>query len=118
MLRVFEAMFNSWHRAYERTLDLVLKYKSITLMVTLATMVGTVWLYVVIPKGFFPVEDTGFISATVEGPARYFVPRHDGAADRDRQYHPAPTARWTTSIRPSALGARTRPIIPAASLSV
>ena len=69
VLRIFEAMFNSWHRAYERTLDLVLRYKSITLMVTLATMVGTVWLYIVIPKGFFPVEDTGFISATVEGPA-------------------------------------------------
>jgi HAE1 family hydrophobic/amphiphilic exporter-1 len=69
VLRVFEAMFNSWHRGYERTLDIVLKYKSITLMVTLVTMVGTVWLYIVIPKGFFPVEDTGFISATVEGPA-------------------------------------------------
>ncbi len=69
VLRIFEAMFNSWHRGYEYTLDLVLKYKSITLMVTLATMVGTVWLYIVIPKGFFPVEDTGFISATVEGPA-------------------------------------------------
>jgi HAE1 family hydrophobic/amphiphilic exporter-1 len=69
ILRVFEAMFNSWHRGYERTLDLVLRYKSVMLMVTLGTMVGTVWLYIVIPKGFFPVEDTGFISATVEGPA-------------------------------------------------
>jgi HAE1 family hydrophobic/amphiphilic exporter-1 len=69
ILRIFEAMFNAWHRAYERTLDLVLKYKSATLVMTLLTMVGTVWLYIVIPKGFFPVEDTGFISATVEGPA-------------------------------------------------
>ena len=32
-------------------------------------MVGTAYLYVVIPKGFFPVEDTGMISVTVEGPA-------------------------------------------------
>jgi HAE1 family hydrophobic/amphiphilic exporter-1 len=69
ILRIFEAMFNAWHRAYERTLDLVLRYKSVTLVMTLLTMVGTVWLYIVIPKGFFPVEDTGFISATVEGPA-------------------------------------------------
>jgi HAE1 family hydrophobic/amphiphilic exporter-1 len=69
VLRIFEAMFNSWHRAYERTLDMVLKNKPVVLMVTLATMVGTVLLYVVIPKGFFPLEDTGFISATVEGPA-------------------------------------------------
>ncbi len=69
LLRIFEAMFNSWLRGYERTLDLVLRYKSVMLMVTLATMAGTVWLYIVIPKGFFPTEDTGFISATVEGPA-------------------------------------------------
>jgi HAE1 family hydrophobic/amphiphilic exporter-1 len=69
VLRLFERMFNSWLRGYEWTLDKVLKYKSITLMVTLATMAGTVYLYVVIPKGFFPVEDTGFLSVTVEGPA-------------------------------------------------
>src|SRR6187402_2563086 len=69
VLRLFERMFNSWLRGYEWTLDKVLKYKSITLMVTLGTMAGTVYLYVVIPKGFFPVEDTGFLSVTVEGPA-------------------------------------------------
>ena len=69
VLRVFEAMFNSWLRGYEWTLDKVLKYKFVTLLVTLGTMAGTVYLYVVIPKGFFPVEDTGFISVTVEGPA-------------------------------------------------
>jgi HAE1 family hydrophobic/amphiphilic exporter-1 len=69
VLRIFEAMFNSWLRAYEWSLDRVLKYKSITAFVTLATMVATVYLYTAIPKGFFPTEDTGFISATVEGPA-------------------------------------------------
>jgi HAE1 family hydrophobic/amphiphilic exporter-1 len=69
VLRVFESMFNAWLRGYEWTLDKVLKYKSITLLVTLATMAGTVFLYIVIPKGFFPVEDTGFMSVTVEGPA-------------------------------------------------
>jgi len=69
VLRLFERMFNAWLRGYERTLDLVLKYKPVTLALTIATMAGTVALYIVIPKGFFPVEDTGFISATVEGPA-------------------------------------------------
>jgi hydrophobic/amphiphilic exporter-1 (mainly G- bacteria), HAE1 family len=69
VLRVFEAMFNSWLRAYEWSLDRVLKYKSIMLIVTLATMAGTIYLYIIIPKGFFPVEDTGFISVSVEGPA-------------------------------------------------
>src|SRR5712672_778969 len=69
VLRIFEAMFNSWLRGYEWTLDKVLKYKFITLMITLGTMAGTVYLYIAIPKGFFPTEDTGFISATVEGPS-------------------------------------------------
>src|SRR3954452_13325099 len=69
VLRVFEAMFHAWLRGYEWTLDKVLRYKFVTLLVTLATMAGTVYLYVVIPKGFFPVEDTGMLSVTVEGPA-------------------------------------------------
>jgi HAE1 family hydrophobic/amphiphilic exporter-1 len=67
VLRAFERIFKSWLRAYEVTLDLVLRHRAIMLTVTIATLVGTAWLYIVIPKGFFPVEDTGFISATVEG---------------------------------------------------
>jgi HAE1 family hydrophobic/amphiphilic exporter-1 len=66
VLRWFEAVFNSWLRAYEWSLDLVLKYKAITLAVTFATLAATVYLYVAIPKGFFPAEDTGFIQATTE----------------------------------------------------
>jgi len=67
VLRAFEAMFRGWLRAYEWALDKVLAYKSVMLAVTLATLVGTVYLYVIIPKGFFPTEDTGFIAATTEG---------------------------------------------------
>jgi HAE1 family hydrophobic/amphiphilic exporter-1 len=69
VLRLFERMFKSWLRAYEVTLDVVLKYRFVTLMITIATLVGTAWLYIAIPKGFFPSEDTGFISATVEARA-------------------------------------------------
>jgi HAE1 family hydrophobic/amphiphilic exporter-1 len=67
VLRAFEAMFRGWLRAYEWSLDKVLAYKSGMLLVTIATLVGTVWLYIVIPKGFFPTEDTGFVAATTEG---------------------------------------------------
>jgi len=69
VLRIFEAMFRAWLRGYEVTLDLVLKYRFVVVLAMLGTLVGTVWLYMVIPKGFFPTEDTGFISATVEGPS-------------------------------------------------
>src|SRR5437588_760639 len=50
LLRSFEAMFKAWLRAYEWSLDKVIAYKFVTLMITLATLVGTVWLYIVIPK--------------------------------------------------------------------
>ena len=43
-----------WLKGYEWSLDKVLSYKFVMLLVTLGTMVGTVWLYIAIPKGFFP----------------------------------------------------------------
>ncbi|MCC6778562.1 MAG: efflux RND transporter permease subunit, partial [Hyphomicrobiales bacterium] len=66
VLRAFEAMFRGWLRAYEWSLDKVIAYKAVMLVVTFATLVATAWLYIIIPKGFFPIEDTGFISASTE----------------------------------------------------
>ena len=66
VLRVFERMFNSWLRAYEWALDRVLARKAMMLMVTLATLAGTIALYIVVPKGFFPQEDTGFLFGTTD----------------------------------------------------
>jgi HAE1 family hydrophobic/amphiphilic exporter-1 len=66
VLRVFEAIFNAWLRHYQWSLDKVLAYKFVTLMITFATLAATLWLYIIIPKGFFPTEDTGFISASTE----------------------------------------------------
>ena len=44
----------------------MLRHQTLTLLVTLATMVATVWLYIVIPKGFLPSQDTGLIIAVSE----------------------------------------------------
>jgi HAE1 family hydrophobic/amphiphilic exporter-1 len=66
LLRWFEAMFNAWLRGYEWSLDKVIQYKPIVLLITIATLVGTIWLYIVVPKGFFPTEDTGFLSVSTE----------------------------------------------------
>ena len=46
---------------YGRTLKVVLEYQTVTLLVAVGTLVLTVFLYIVIPKGFFPVQDTGVI---------------------------------------------------------
>jgi HAE1 family hydrophobic/amphiphilic exporter-1 len=67
VLRAFETMFKRSLRGYEVTLDFVLKYRFATLLVMIGTLVGAVWLYIVIPKGFFPIEDTGFLNVVAEG---------------------------------------------------
>jgi multidrug efflux pump len=56
-----ERMFNKLIDFYGRTLRTVLRYQTITLLVAVATLILTVVLYIIIPKGFFPVQDTGVI---------------------------------------------------------
>lgn len=66
VLRIFERMFEAWLAAYEWALDWVLARKALMLIVTFATLGGTVYLYMAVPKGFFPQEDTGFLTGTTE----------------------------------------------------
>ncbi|MCC8941518.1 efflux RND transporter permease subunit, partial [Bradyrhizobium sp. Arg68] len=66
VLRAFEAVFESWLKAYEWALDWVLAKKALMLVVTLATLGGTIYLYMIVPKGFFPQEDTGFLIGVTE----------------------------------------------------
>lgn len=61
-----ERVFEAWLAGYRRSLDFVLRHQRATLAVTLSTVVLSVVLYVYIPKGFFPTEDTGFVSGTIE----------------------------------------------------
>ncbi len=63
-----ERVFNSIIAAYGRTLHVVLRYRFITLLVTISTFVATVLLFIVIPKGFFPVQDAGVILGISEAP--------------------------------------------------
>jgi HAE1 family hydrophobic/amphiphilic exporter-1 len=63
---ITERGFDRLLRAYERGLDVVLRHQFATLCVFLATLVVTGYLFVKIPKGFFPQQDTGLITATSE----------------------------------------------------
>jgi multidrug efflux pump len=65
--RKSELAFNSIIAYYGRTLKFVLEYRKITLLVTIGTLIGTILLYIYIPKGFFPVQDTGIILGVSEG---------------------------------------------------
>jgi len=66
--RASERMFERMIAFYGRTLTVVLEYQTITLLVAVATLVLTVLLYIWIPKGFFPVQDTGVIQGITQAP--------------------------------------------------
>ena len=66
LYRLFERGFDGLLALYGRGLNVVLRHQFITMMVMLGTIVLTGYLYVVIPKGFFPQQDTGMITGITE----------------------------------------------------
>jgi multidrug efflux pump len=66
LFRASERGFDAIHRGYERSLKWVLRHQPLTLAVTLATMAATVYLYAKIPKGFFPQQDTGRVTGSIQ----------------------------------------------------
>jgi HAE1 family hydrophobic/amphiphilic exporter-1 len=65
--RTLERFFDGLAAAYDRALVVALRHRFVTLMVMLSTVVLTGVLFVEIPKGFFPQEDTGLIQGVAEG---------------------------------------------------
>ena len=61
-----EQGFDMLLKSYERGLDLVLKFRFVTLLIFLMTLALSVYLFVIIPKGFFPQQDTGLITGISE----------------------------------------------------
>jgi multidrug efflux pump len=68
LFRASERVFNNVIGFYARTLKRVLEFQTLTLLVALATLMLTIFLYIVIPKGFFPVQDTGVIQGISQAP--------------------------------------------------
>jgi hydrophobic/amphiphilic exporter-1 (mainly G- bacteria), HAE1 family len=66
LVRSFERGFDAMLRQYTRTLDIALGHRKTVLAVALATLIATVALFIVIPKGFFPEEDIGQITVSTE----------------------------------------------------
>src|ERR1700691_6266729 len=67
--KVTERAFEGMIAFYGRTLKFVLRFQTIALLVALATLLLTVCLYVIIPKGFFPIQDTGVIQGISQAPS-------------------------------------------------
>jgi multidrug efflux pump len=78
--RASERVFTATIARYGTSLRWVLKHQTATLWVAIGTLVGTIVLYVIVPKGFFPVQDTGVILGVSEAP-----PTVSFAAMADRQ---------------------------------
>jgi multidrug efflux pump len=64
--RAFNWMLDTVVEGYRRSLEMVLRHQTATLWITVLTVVITVWMYVAIPKGFLPAQDTGLITAVLE----------------------------------------------------
>jgi multidrug efflux pump len=68
LFRASERVFQNVISFYGRTLKTVLEYQTVTLLVAVGTLMFTVFLYVVISKGFFPIQDTGVIQGISQAP--------------------------------------------------
>ena len=66
MYRASQAIFDGMLRYYRRSLGWVLRHQGLTLAVTILTACLTIYLYIQVPKGFFPQQDTGRIGGSVQ----------------------------------------------------
>ncbi len=74
LYRFSERVFQGIIAFYGRTLQVALRFQPITLLVAIGTLVATIWLFLIIPKGFFPVQDTGVILGVSEAPQSISFP--------------------------------------------
>ena len=77
-----EAGFDAMLAGYRRTLNWSFRHQGFVLLVGAATLVGTVWLYVIVPKGFMPQQDTGVLVGVTEAAQSVSIPRLAAAQSR------------------------------------
>jgi multidrug efflux pump len=64
--RLSERGFELIHKSYAKSLAVVLKHPQLTLVITLVTIGVSIYLYILVPKGFFPQQDTGQIGGNIQ----------------------------------------------------
>jgi multidrug efflux pump len=65
LYRLSEGTFETIHKAYAKSLRAVLSHPQLTLIITIVTLAISVYLYIIVPKGFFPQQDTGRIQGAI-----------------------------------------------------
>ena len=98
--RATEAMFEGMLRAYDRTLQVVLRFRPATMVVFVLVLAGTVWLLMWIPKGFIPDQDTdqmAVITEASQGTSFYQMSQYQKEVAEIVQAHPDVEA-FTSSV--------------------
>ena len=80
--RTSEKVFSALLHAYERSLTIVLRHPAITLVTLLLTIALNIYLFVIVPKGFFPQQDNGTIMGGIQGSQDASFPAMQSAAVR------------------------------------
>ena len=80
----------------------VLRHQPLTLLVAVGTLALTVYLYIIVPKGFFPVQDTGVILGISQAPETVSFPAMGKRQQELVEGHPAGSRRSRISPRSSA----------------
>ncbi len=100
LYRATEAVFDWMLRVYDRTLQVVLRYRPVTMLVFLAVLVGTGYMFQRIPKGFIPDQDTDQLSVITEaqqGTSFYQMSQYQRKVAEIVQEHPDIEA-FTSSV--------------------
>jgi multidrug efflux pump len=114
--RATERAFDGMVAFYGRTLKVVLRFQTVTLFVAVATLMLTIYLYIIIPKGFFAIQDTGVIQGITQAPpaiSSQAMAREQSAITRVVPADPAgsrarsskSTRKWIMVWRKSSVGA-------------
>ena len=81
--------------AYAKALSVVLRHSFVTLLVLLATIALNVYLFVRVPKGFFPVQDTGRLNGNIQADQDTSFQQMDKISDASMRTFCTPTPPWT-----------------------
>jgi multidrug efflux pump len=82
LARWSEAGFDAMLAGYRHTLAWTFRHQTFVLLVGVGTLVGTIWLYVIVPKGFMPQQDTGVLVGVTEAAQSVSIPRLVAAQSR------------------------------------
>ncbi len=88
-----ERVFNGLLAGYDRGLRWVLRHQNLVLLITVGTLVLNIYLYIIVPKGFFPQEDTGRLGGCSARLAGHLLRCHESEAKATRSHRPERSGR-------------------------